>query len=385
MQKLIRDGRLLWLLVPLVVVGGIALGWALSSWLGREPASLPRPLVEQQVVEGEIVAVLGQGQITLGERPQTYQDLAVRILEGEHQGEIVQVERGRRLLLNDPRPLRAGERLLISFDAGPQGEQVATVWDVVRTRPLALLLAVFVGVTLLVSGWKGARSLLGMGLSLGVILFFILPQILAGRDPVLVSVLGSAFLLSTTLYLVHGWGVKTHSAVLGTLVALVLTALLAHLFLNVTHLTGFGSEEAMFLTQWEGGQVQIRGLLLGGIIIGTLGVLDDLSISQAASIQELHLADARLSWASLFQKGMNIGRDHIAATVNTLVLAYVGASLPLLLLFLLSDQPALYLLSREMVAEEVVRTLVGSLGLIAAVPLTTALAAWLVARKARGP
>lgn len=254
-----------------------------------------------------------------------------------------------------------------------------------RTRPLALLFGLFVGVTLLVSGVKGARSLLGLAISLAVILSFILPQILAGRDPIWVSVVGSAILLSTTLYLVHGWSVKTHAAVLGTLIALVLAALLAHVFLDVTRLTGFGSEEAMFLTQLSGADIQIRGLLLGGIIIGTLGVLDDLSISQSAAIQELRRADPGLAWRAFFRRGMNIGRDHIAATVNTLVLAYVGASLPLLLLFLLSDQPVVHLISRELVAEEIVRTLVGSLGLITAVPLSTALAAWLAVWQSVAP
>lgn len=381
MRRILHGEGLLWLAVPIVILAGLALGWAVSIYLerGQEPES--DPPVDLQVVEGEVVAILEEGGVVLGERPQIYQLVEVEILEGPDRGRRVEIERGRQQLLNDPRGLQIGDRLLVSFGAGPLGESTPFLWDVLRTRPLALLFGLFVGVTLLVSGWKGARSLLGLAISLAVILSFILPQILAGRDPVWVSVVGSAILLSTTLYLVHGWSVKTHAAVLGTLVALVLTALLAHVFLDITRLTGFGSEEAMFLTQLSGADIQIRGLLLGGIIIGTLGVLDDLSISQSAAIQELRRADPRLAWPALFGRGMNIGRDHIAATVNTLVLAYVGASLPLLLLFLLSDQPVVHLISREMVAEEIVRTLVGSLGLIAAVPLTTALAAWLALRQ----
>jgi len=380
-RRILQGEGLLWLAVPIVVLAGLALGWAVSISFERGQEPEAGPPVDLQVVEGEVVAILEEGEVVLGDRVQTYQRVEVEILEGPDRGRRVEIERGRQQLLNDPRGLRVGDRLLVSFGAGPLGESTPFLWDVLRTRPLALLFGLFVGVTLLVSGWKGARSLLGLAISLAVILSFILPQILAGRDPVWVSVVGSAILLSTTLYLVHGWSVKTHAAVLGTLVALVLTALLAHVFLDVTRLTGFGSEEAMFLTQLSGADIQIRGLLLGGIIIGTLGVLDDLSISQSAAIQELRRADPRLAWRALFGRGMNIGRDHIAATVNTLVLAYVGASLPLLLLFLLSDQPVVHLISREMVAEEIVRTLVGSLGLIAAVPLTTALAAWLVLRQ----
>lgn len=385
MRRILPGGTPLWLAVPIVILAGLTLGWVVSGFLGWGPAPEVGPRVDLQVVEGEVVAILDEGQILLGDRQQTYQRVEVEILEGPDRGRRVEIERGRQQLLNDPRGLRVGDRLLVSFGPGPQGESTPFLWDVLRTRPLALLFGLFVGVTLLVSGVKGARSLLGLAISLAVILSFILPQILAGRDPVWVSVVGSAILLSTTLYLVHGWSVKTHAAVLGTLIALVLTALLAHVFLDVTRLTGFGSEEAMFLTQLSGADIQIRGLLLGGIIIGTLGVLDDLSISQSAAIQELRRADPGLAWRALFHRGMNIGRDHIAATVNTLVLAYVGASLPLLLLFLLSDQPVVHLISRELVAEEIVRTLVGSLGLITAVPLTTALAAWLAVRQSVAP
>ena len=249
-----------------------------------------------------------------------------------------------------------------------------------RWGPLLTLLALFVGAIIAVSRWKGVRSLVGLGISLYVITQFILPLILAGYPPVLVSILGSFALLSITQYLIYGWSLKTHAAVLGILISLIITGVLAVVFVDATHLTGFGSEEVGFL-QTAGASIDSRGLLLAGILIGALGVLDDVTISQASSVFELSAANPGFGVRDLYRRAMNIGRDHIASTVNTLVLAYVGASLPLLLLFAIYPQPFGQIINREFVTEEVVRTLVGSLGLVAAVPITTLFAGMLSGRK----
>jgi uncharacterized membrane protein len=212
-----------------------------------------------------------------------------------------------------------------------------------------------------------------MLVSLAIITQFILPMILAGNDPVLISVVGSFAQLAVTLYLIYGWTRKTHAAVGGMLISLIVTGLLATWFVSLTRLTGLGAEESLFL-QASGVRLDLRGLLLGGIIIGALGVLDDITISQASAVLELTRTDPTLAPLAVYRRAMNIGRDHIASTVNTLVLAYVGASLPLLLLFALYPQPFGQVINREFVAEEVVRTLVGSLGLVSSVPITTFLA-----------
>jgi uncharacterized membrane protein len=251
--------------------------------------------------------------------------------------------------------------------------------DFVRTGPLLWLTLLFVGATLLLSGWQGLRSLLGMGISLAVIVGFIVPQILQGRAPLLVAILGSVVMMGISLYLVYGWTRKTHVAVAGLFLSLVLTGLLAVLFVNWTRLSGFGAEEAGFL-QVAGVQLDTRGLLLAGIIIGTLGALDDLAVGQLSAIFELSYANAQLGWRALYRHGMTIGRDHIAAMVNTLFLAYTGAALPLVLLFSVYTETLGITLNRELLAEEIVRTLVGSLGLLAGVPLTSLIAA-LVARR----
>jgi uncharacterized membrane protein len=177
-----------------------------------------------------------------------------------------------------------------------------------------------------------------------------------------------------SLYIVYGWTVKTHAAVLGSFLALVITGILATIFVTNARLTGYGDENMFLVTQLTQNQLNVRSLLLAGILIGTLGVLDDLVISQASAVFELFRSNPKQTFGELFRSAMNIGQDHIAATVNTLVLAYAGASLPMLLLFSFNNVDYGLAINLEFIAEEIVRTMVGSLGLFAAVPITTALA-----------
>lgn len=215
-----------------------------------------------------------------------------------------------------------------------------------------------------------------------VLIKFVIPAILEGSDPLLVAIVGGSVIMFLALYLAHGLNAATTTAVLGTLASLLLTGLLAVFFVNISIFTGAGSEEAVFL-QISQSQVNLQGLLLASIIIGTLGVLDDVTVTQASAVWELQKANPEYGIGNLYRAAIRIGRDHIASTVNTLVLAYVGASLPLLILFSVSNRPLGQILNTENVAEEIVRTLVGSIGLVASVPITTGLAA-LVVTNARG-
>jgi uncharacterized membrane protein len=253
---------------------------------------------------------------------------------------------------------------------------VLTVYfvDFVRANSLFWLTAIFVAVILAISRWKGLRSLLSLGFSLLVIIGYIIPHILAGEDPLRVSIIGSVILLGVTLYLTYGWNLKTHAAVTSMIFVLLITGTLAGLFVFFARLTGSGDENALFLIQMLNTQINLRGLLLGGMIIGALGVLDDLVTTQASAVFELHHANESFGFRALFQSAMRIGQDHVAATVNTLVLAYAGAALPMLLMFSLGRSNYGFLVNFEFIAEEIVRTLVGSLGLVTAVPLTTAIA-----------
>ncbi|MGD8821745.1 MAG: YibE/F family protein [Anaerolineales bacterium] len=373
-----------WLLfIPLALIS-IALGVWLGLWLAQ-PASDEQPdeLGVAQLAEAEVVHLIEEGTVDLGGRVQRYQVVEVNVLDGPFQGQHFEVEYGRYNQVPEEIRLEVGDRLLVSLSQGPDGYQTAFFTDFVRDQPLLILVGTFVVFILFVSRWKGLRSLVGMAISFAIILYYILPQILAGRDPVWVSIIGSTVLLGSTIYLVYGWRLKSHASVLGILASLIVTGLLASTFVVSTRLTGFGMEETAFLIQFMGQSLDVRGLLLGGIIIGALGVLDDLVISQVSAVFELYNADPNQSWRQLYSRAMVIGQDHVAATVNTLVLAYVGAALPLMLLFILQNEPFGHVINRSFVVEEVVRTLVGSLGLMAGVPISTAIACTLVLNRSR--
>jgi uncharacterized membrane protein len=247
-------------------------------------------------------------------------------------------------------------------------------YDFQRGTPMLVLALVFVAIVLAFARWRGALSLAGLAFSLAIVLLFVVPAILDGESPLAVAVVGALAIALITIPLAHGAGPKSLAAVLGTAASLLLTALLALIFTKAAHLTGLSSEEGAFL-QLAGADLSLEGLLLAGMVVGALGVLDDVTVSQASTVLALRSANRDLRFAQLFGTALRVGRDHVSATVNTLVLAYVGASLPLLLIFSSTDLGVGEALSTELVAKEVVATLVGSIGLIAAVPLTTALAA----------
>jgi uncharacterized membrane protein len=251
-----------------------------------------------------------------------------------------------------------------------------TLYDFERRGPMLWLAALFVLVVLVFARWRGALSLLGLGISLVIVLVFVVPAILDGKSALLVALVGSFAVAYTTIPFAHGWGPKSLAALLGSLGSLLLTALLAVLFTDLTHLTGLSSEEALYL-QIGAADVSLQGLLLAGMIFGALGVLDDVTVSQASTVMALRKANPGLKFPRLAALALDVGRDHVSATVNTLVLAYVGAALPILVLFSAADLGLSEALNLEVVAKEVVATLVGSIGLIAATPITTALAALL--------
>ncbi len=271
---------------------------------------------------------------------------------------------------------RAGDKALVRVSKRPDGKVIFQVADHVRLVPLAGLTLLFVLVTVLVGRWQGVRALLGLILSGLLVGGFILPQILSGRDPVLVSLAGTALLLAVTLYLIQGWNAIGHAAFFGMLGSLALAGLLAWWWTHASHLTGFGSEETMYL-QASGVKMDMRGLLLAGIIIGSAGVLDDVILAQAVAIFEFMEADPTQSLRELVDHGMKIGVAHLTSMINTLVMAYAGVSLPLIILFYLYTEPWYLTINRELIAEEIIRTLVGSIGLMAAVPLTNFIAAWI--------
>jgi uncharacterized membrane protein len=325
-------------------------------------------------VRAEVVQILEEGETDMGGHTQKYQVARVKILEGKYEGIPMEIDYGKRQVRSDDYDLTIGDKVVVSISKTPENVVNAYFVDYVRSTPMLWLAAIFAVAIILISRWKGVGALLSMAFSLYVIIAYIIPQILIGEDPLRVSIIGSILLLGVTLYLTYGWTLKTHAAVLSMIVVLILTGALSALFVVLTKLNGTGDESVMFLVQLTETPINMRGLLLGGMLIGALGVLDDLVTTQASAVFELHHANPNFGFRALYNSAMRIGQDHVAATVNTLVLAYAGSALPMLLLFSLARGDYGYLVNYALVAEEIVRTLVGSLGLIAAVPITTAVA-----------
>ncbi len=325
-------------------------------------------------VRAEVTQIIEEGEIDMGGHMQKYQVARVNILEGEYTGIVMEIDYGKRQIRSDEYDLAVGNKVMVSISKTPENVVNAYFVDFIRTTPILWLTIIFAAAIIFISRWKGVGALLSMAFSLYVIIDYIIPHILIGEDPLRVSIIGSIILLGVTLYLTYGWTLKTHAAVISMIFVLLLTGALSALFVVLTKLNGTGDENVMFLMQAMETPINLRGLLLGGMIIGALGVLDDLVTTQASAVFELFHANPNFGFRDLYNSAMRIGQDHVAATVNTLVLAYAGASLPMLLLFSLARGDFGYLINFAFIAEEVVRTLVGSLGLIAAVPLTTVIA-----------
>jgi uncharacterized membrane protein len=275
-----------------------------------------------------------------------------------------------------------GDKLLVYKNPLPPGARLAGVKvppysfsDFQRQQPMLWLLALFAFVVLAAGRFHGLRALAGLAASLATVIFFVVPAITDGRPPLQVAAFGALGVMLATIPLVHGGGAKSLAACLGTAFALLLTLGLADLFTSLAHLSGLTTDEAVYLQSTT--HVSIKGLLLAGMVIGSLGVLGDTTVTQASTVIALRRANPALGWTELVTHATSVGRDHIAATVNTLVLAYTGAALPVLVIFSLGGTSFGSALNGEVVAAPVVATLVGSIGLIAAVPVTTALAALL--------
>lgn len=308
------------------------------------------------------------------------QQLVVQAIDGPLKGKSFFVTNSGLVSTADSQRLEIGQALVLR-QSTTNGKTTTAILDTYRLDTMLYLFIGFLLLVILIAGRRGVGAILGMGVSLAIILLFIVPQILQGADPLLISIVGSLAIMIITIYLAHGINRQTTVALTSTAVSLLLTGVIAVTFVNLVGLSGTASEEASFL-QFGSLIINFKGLLLGGIIIGALGVLDDITTAQTAAVYEIARANTSLQPLDLIQRGYKIGKEHIASLVNTLVLAYAGASLSLFLLFVLNpaDQPYWVILNNQVVLEEIVRTLSGSIGLILAVPITTVLAAYTVAR-----
>ncbi|MFE0700187.1 YibE/F family protein [Streptomyces sp. NPDC058872] len=276
-----------------------------------------------------------------------------------------------------PRQLHEGQGVVVAYAPDAPHDLQYSVTDVNRKLPMALLAGIFAVAVVVVGRMRGVMALIALAVSFLVLTLFILPAILQGSNPLVVAVVGSSAIMLIALYMCHGLSARTSVAVLGTLISLLLIGLLGSLFIDWAALSG-NTDDNTGLIHGLYPEIDMSGLLLAGVIIGSLGVLDDVTVTQTSAVWELHQADPGMGPRGLYRAGIRIGRDHIASVVNTLVLAYAGAALPLLLLFSIAQSSMGTVANSELVAEEIVRTLVGSIGLVASVPVTTALAALVV-------
>lgn len=295
------------------------------------------------------------------------QSVVIRVAEGPSEGREVRTD----ISLGKSAPaIEVGTGVWLMETPGQPGQ--LSFADVRRDRPLMILAVLFAVAVVILSRWKGVAALAGLASSLIILGVFVLPALTQGGPPLAIAAVGASAIAMVSMGFAHGFHVRTAVALIGTVIALLLTAVLGSIFTAAAAFTGVGSEDAFFLNN-QSITVDLRGLFLAGLVIGALGVLDDVTVTQASAVWEVRRANPSASWRQLFSAGMRVGKDHVAATVNTLVLAYVGASLPLFLLLTLSDASLGQSLNAEMLAQEVVRSLVGGLGIIAAVPITTAL------------
>ena len=326
-------------------------------------------------MEAVITKVIAEKNAKANGKTQINQKIELSVIKGELKNKKVVIETGE-IAISSSVEYRVGDKVFLVKTTN-QGKDFFYIADFIRRESLYLLFAIFTGLTILIGRKRGLASLIGMIISFFIIFNLVLNQILIGQNPIVITILASLFIIPITFYLSHGINKKTTAAVIGTVLALILTSILAGVFVELTRLTGFASEEAVFIQSQRPDIINVKGLLYAGIIIGLLGILDDVTIGQAAIVYQLKKTSSKLTPRKLFSKAMDVGRDHIASMVNTLVLVYTGAAMPLLLLFINNPRPFTDIINNEIVAEEIVRTLVASIGLILAVPITTFIASYL--------
>ncbi|MGQ0826261.1 MAG: YibE/F family protein [Actinomycetota bacterium] len=371
------------LIWAVIAVGGLVVVGMLLIGFGTNAESAVENVLLDTTYEAKVTEVRsGPCPGTEPEDGVPCELVTVRLTQGPDDGET------RTLSFSIDAPgnpdLGNGDRIVVSYTKGAEPGFEYNFADRQRRPVLFAAGVVFALAVVLLGRARGLAALGGVVVSIAVILQFVLPGILEGHDPLIVAVLGSAAIAYVALYLAHGFNTLTTVALLGTLASLALTVILAATFTALARFSGYASEEALVLGSLAA-DVDINGLVLAGIVIGALGALDDVTVTQASAVAELRNANPMMSRVQLYIAAVRIGRDHIASTVNTLALAYAGAALPIMLLFVLSKQSLGTVANSEVIATEIIRTLVGSIGLVASVPVTTWLATRVVVGRDAAP
>ncbi|WP_308202768.1 YibE/F family protein [Crossiella sp. SN42] len=364
------------LLAPLALAA--VLGGILLYPFGSKQATGGDLGLNRTPVHAEVTAV-SQEPCPSGGQGESCQAVMVKLTDGPGAGATVRLA----VPLGPSAPKFTINDAVVLAYSGEGNPREGTAYELVdfqRGLPLGVLAAIFALAVLVLARWRGLAALGALALSFLVLMYFMLPAILAGKSPLAVAVVGAGIIMFAALYLTHGFSARTSTAVLGTLASLLLIGFLGAAFVALTHLTGLDEDTTNLITLL-GRPVDTQGLLLAGIIIGALGVLDDVTVTQASAVWELRRANPALNWRRLYAAGLRIGRDHAGSAVNTLFMAYAGAALPMLITFSVSGRTFGEIATTQHLATEIVRTLVGSIGLVAAVPVTTLLAALVAVRE----
>jgi len=303
----------------------------------------------------------------------------VEVTSENRLGEVLKTEQS----FNSPNSpsFKTGDRVRLSIFKNPDGAEQVFITDFQRSNSIYWLFAIFATLVLFIGKKSGLGSLIGMAVSFAILFLFIIPRITSGENPVWTTLLGVLFILPVTFYLSHGFNRKTTVALVATFLSVCFTSVLALIFINASKLSGYANEQASFIQVARGGNFDIQGLLFAGIIISLLGILDDVTVSQSSIVNQLKIELPKAKVWDIYKKAMNIGRDHIGSVVNTLVLVYTGASLPLLIMFTDNSIGFNEAINFEIIAEEIVKTLVASIGLVLSIPLTTILAAYFLTKE----
>lgn len=363
----------------IISFGVILLTGSRQSYAQTATASANTPkLLREDYFKAEVVEILDQEKSNASGKASTLQTLGLSIASGYEKGKDISLifESFNR---RDAPIFKKGDKVIVQRAYYSDKTENYQIVDRYRLDSVLTILIAFLLLVVLMSGKKGIGSIFGMGFSLAVLLFFVTPLIVSGYSPLVVSIFGALFIMLVSIYLAHGVSKQTTSAVISTFVSLVLSGIVSYLFVALANLHGVGSEDSYSL-QFALTNIDLKGLLLGGIIIGTLGILDDVTTTQSAVIFELNEANPKLTYKNLVKMGLDVGREHITALVNTLFLVYAGVSLGLFVIFVLNplNQPAWVLLNYESMSEEIIRTITGSLVLVLAVPISTVIAAFTV-------
>ena len=329
------------------------------------------------IFKAKIVEILAEKESVLSDgRIDLQQHLKMLGLEGDFKNKEFEFNGIGDINALNKQVYEIGDKVLVVENKSDNTNNYYIV-DYARAGTLWFLAAFFVAVLLFVGKIKGLRSLLSLFLSFVIIIKFIIPQIISGANPLFITIIGSIAILLIIIYFTEGFKPKAHLAFASIFISLLLTIVISQLFVSLAKLTGAASEDILFLFNIDGLNINLQGLLLAGIIIGALGVLDDVVIAQVSTVKEIALADRGLNSKAVFSKAYKVGISHIASMTNTLFLAYAGVSLPLLILFVSGESAFAswaQALNTELIATEIIRALAGSIGLILSVPISTYIA-----------